>query len=193
MAACRRSAARNADAGSAATLPRWPNAAKPLDDLARAPDRRGTLAIATYGVHEMFNIVGAGNMTVLQGVMIFFFAITLCWIAFAVASADCRPPAAAAAPPHRNRCDGLTALLMPVYNEDPIRTTAALQAMAEALHAAVQHSIFEIAIISDSTHANAWIAESLAVDRAAPRPRWRHARALSPALAQHRAQGRQRR
>jgi membrane glycosyltransferase len=62
-------------------------------------------------------------------------------------------------------------LLMPVYNEDPLRTTAALQAMAEALGAlgAAGHfeiaRHFEIVILSDSTNADAWIAESLAVDR----------------------------
>src|SRR5690606_326933 len=73
-------------------------------------------------------------------------------------------------PPPRRRQDvslsgSRTALLMPIYNEDPTRTTAALAAMAEALaqQDAAQH--FEIVVISDSTHADAWISESLAIDR----------------------------
>ena len=47
----------------------------------------GTLGLAGYGVFEMLGIVSFSNMTVLQGVMIFFFTITLGWIAFACASA----------------------------------------------------------------------------------------------------------
>ncbi len=58
-----------------------------------------------------------------------------------------------------------TALLMPIYNEDPTATTSALQAMAEALAQAGAAQHFEIVIISDSTQVDPWINESLAVDR----------------------------
>lgn len=133
--------------------------------LARALSIATTLGITGYGVFEMVAIVGFSKMTVLQGVMIFFFVLTLGWIAHAAGSA------AAALLPVRSRklsaarVDSRTALLMPVYNEDPIRTTAALQAMAEALATQGDARLFEIVIISDSTHVNSWIAESLAVDR----------------------------
>jgi len=125
----------------------------------------GALGITSYGIWEMIGVVGFSNMTVLQGVMIFFFAITLGWIAFAATSALAGfflPAARAAEAPLG---DSRTALLMPVYNEDPVNTTAALQAMAEALDAAGAAHNFEIVIISDSTNVDAWIAESLAVDR----------------------------
>jgi len=125
----------------------------------------GTLAITGYGVSEMFGIVGAGNMTALQAVMIFFFAITLCWIAFACASAVAGFFLPGPRPVEAPLDDSVTALVMPVYNEDPIRTTAALQAMAEALIIDGVAANFEIVIISDSTNVDAWIAESLAVDR----------------------------
>lgn len=133
--------------------------------IARALSIAATLSITGYGVFEMIAIVGFSNMTVLQGVMIFFFVITLGWIAFAAGSA-----VAALLPVHVHRApvenkDSRTALLMPVYNEDPVRTTAALQAMAEALATRGAAHQFEIVIISDSTNANSWIAESLAVDR----------------------------
>jgi len=126
----------------------------------------GALAIATYGVVEMLNVVRFSNMTALQGVMIFFFAMTLLWIAFAASSSAAsllqilqlrRQPPSPLQP-----CRA--ALLMPIYNEDPIRTTAALQAMAEALAAAQAAAYFEVVIISDSTQCDAWIAESLAVE-----------------------------
>ena len=126
----------------------------------------GTAAITTYGIYEMFGIVGFARMTVLQAILIFFFAITLAWIAFACASAvigSLLPIVGdkTTAPAGNSR----TALLMPVYNESAEQTTAALQAMAEALEQAGVASHFEIVIISDSTNADAWISESLAVDR----------------------------
>lgn len=124
-----------------------------------------TLAITGYGVFEMIAIVGFGSMTWLQGVMIFFFAITLGWIAFAAGSTVAGLLAPALRGPAKSIAGSRTALLMPVYNEDPIRTTAALQAMAETLGAIGAAGHFEIVILSDSTNADAWIAESLAVDR----------------------------
>jgi membrane glycosyltransferase len=125
-----------------------------------------TLGLAGYGVFEMLGIVSFTNMTVLQGVMIVFFAITLLWISFAAASAitgfllpTLRSPEVPSIAGSR------TALVMPIYNEDPARTTAALYAMAEALAEIDAARHFEIAIISDSTNADAWISESLAVDQ----------------------------
>ena len=54
---------------------------------------------------------------------------------------------------------------MPIYNEDPVRTTAALQCMAEALAHIDANRGFEIVILSDSTDADAWIRESVGVER----------------------------
>ncbi len=53
---------------------------------------------------------------------------------------------------------------MPIYNEDPVRTTAALQAMAEALQGIGTNHCFEIVVLSDSTNADAWIRETAAID-----------------------------
>jgi membrane glycosyltransferase len=131
---------------------------------ARALAFGGAAAICAYGVVEMLNVVRFSDMTALQGVMIGFFAVTLLWIAFAAASGVASllhwAPGRCTAPPLPS---ARVALLMPVYNEDPIRTTAALQAMAEALHAAGAAPLFQIVVVSDSTQSNAWIAESAAV------------------------------
>jgi membrane glycosyltransferase len=159
--------------------------AMPVQDLGRAPATRvlpqtrwttwparliaiaGALAIGLYGVVEMLNVVRFSNMTALQGVMLFFFTVTLLWIAFAASS--CIAGLLQVLRRHRSAPAALqpcrVALLMPVYNEDPIRTTAALQAMAEALVTARAAAHFDIVIISDSTQCDAWIAESLAVAR----------------------------
>ncbi|MET0533909.1 MAG: glucan biosynthesis glucosyltransferase H, partial [Steroidobacter sp.] len=55
--------------------------------FARAIALAGTLGITGYGVYEMLGIVDFARMTLLQGVLLFFFTITLAWIAFAAASA----------------------------------------------------------------------------------------------------------
>lgn len=125
-----------------------------------------TLGITGYGVYEMLGIVSFSSMTVLQGVMILFFTVTLAWIAFSAASAI----AGVLVPLHKPKTQATlqgsrTALLMPIYNEDPTHTTAALQAMAEALAQVQAAQHFEIVIISDSTQVDPWINESLAVDR----------------------------
>jgi membrane glycosyltransferase len=134
--------------------------------LARAITILATLGITGYGVFEMLGIVEFSKMTVLQGVMIFFFTITLAWIAFSAASAI----AGLLVPLHIPKTQATlagsrTALLMPIYNEDPTHTTSALQAMAEALAQAGAAQHFEIVIISDSTQVDPWINESLAIDR----------------------------
>src|SRR5271155_2244155 len=114
----------------------------------------------------MLQVVRFASMTLLQGLMIFFFAVSLGWIAFAAGSV------LAGASKRRElilaqNADSkvLTALVMPIYNEDPTRTTAGLQAMAEALRAIDAHAGFELVILSDSTNADAWIRESVGVDR----------------------------
>src|ERR1700688_3117679 len=122
-----------------------------------------TVGVTTYGVYQMLQVVRFASMTLLQGLMIFFFAVSLGWIAFAAGSVlagaskrrDPRPGSGPAT---------LTALVMPIYNEDPQRTAAALQAMGEALHDIDAHRGFEIVILSDSTDADAWIRETLSVD-----------------------------
>ena len=134
--------------------------------IARAIACLGALAFTGYGVYEMLGIVSFSNMTVLQGVMIVFFAVTLAWISFAASSSI----AGLFVPPPRPSGEGsiagsLTALVMPIYNEDPARTTSAMRALAEALGDAGAAQQFEIVVISDSTNADAWIAESLAVDQ----------------------------
>ncbi|HEX3397630.1 MAG TPA: glucans biosynthesis glucosyltransferase MdoH [Steroidobacteraceae bacterium] len=124
-----------------------------------------TVGVTTYGVYQMLQVVRFASMTLLQGTMIFFFAISLGWIAFAAGSVlagaskrrDPIPPQAPAG--------SLTALVMPIYNEDPTRTAAALQAMAEALQRIDAHQGFEIVMLSDSTDADAWIRETLSVAR----------------------------
>ncbi len=138
---------------------------KPVTWFARLIALGATVGIAGYGIWEMIAIVGFGNMTNLQAVMMVFFSVTLTWIAFSAASALCGLLTPRLHFPSAPADGSRTALVMPVYNEDPLRTTAALQAMAEELASIDSARYFEIAIVSDSTNADAWIAETLAADR----------------------------
>jgi membrane glycosyltransferase len=173
-------AAFDARLGSGGMPPEGP-LEMPPQDLDYKPPRRGrpvpgaavlyarfilatiTFGVTIYGVYQMLQVVRFASMTLLQGLMIFFFAISLGWIAFAAGSV------LAGASKRRDRHPDsvgttLTALVMPIYNEDPLRTTAGLQAMAEALALIDAHRSFEIVILSDSTNADSWIRETLSVD-----------------------------
>ena len=45
-----------------------------------------SVGVTTYGVYQMLQVVRFASMTLLQGTMIFFFAVSLGWIAFAAGS-----------------------------------------------------------------------------------------------------------
>jgi len=171
--------------GGVGGMPPDSPAPMPPQDLRRVPPRRErvrisaavlfarcilitvTLGVSAYGTYQMLQVVRFASMTLLQGLMIFFFAVSLSWIAFSagsvLAGASKRRERVPDADPAANT--SLTALVMPIYNEDPRRTMTALQAMAEALIALDAHRGFEIVVLSDSTDADAWIRETVSVDR----------------------------
>jgi membrane glycosyltransferase len=125
-----------------------------------------SLGITTYGIYQMLQVVRFANMTVLQGMMIFFFGVSLAWIAFSAGSviAGASKRRDPLPDPHTGLGGTRTALVMPIYNEDPTRTTAALQAMGEALQRLGSCRAFEMVVLSDSTNADAWIRETAAVE-----------------------------
>jgi membrane glycosyltransferase len=114
----------------------------------------------------MLASVGKMSMSEVQALFVVLFSVTFTWIAFSSASAL----TGLLMPSERFReviltSGSRTVLLMPVHNENPLNLTAALQAMAEALNAMNAAAFFEIAIISDTTDADAWIAETIAINR----------------------------
>ena len=129
----------------------------------------GTLLLTALGAYEMAMVVSAGGVTVLEAAMTALFVVTFAWIAFSASSAL----AGLVAPPRRRDIAALqdrklkskTALVMPIYHEDPIETTKALGEIARGLAEGGQAGAFEIVILSDSTGADAWVAETVAVDR----------------------------
>lgn len=168
---------------SGATPPPAP-LAMPVQDLATAPAAKfgkqplttllarlvsfiGALGLTAYAGHQMFLIISVSEVTRLQWLLLALFVITFGWIALAATSSvagmlfghPVRRAAKNAVP------KGKTVLLMPVYNEDPAATCAALSAMANALIAQEHHDCFEIFIISDSTQPEVWVQETAAVSR----------------------------
>ena len=82
----------------------------------------------------MYQVISPVNVTTLQVLFASFFALTFAWIAFSCASAILGFLVLlfgkAKLPPLADTADmGRTALLMPVYNEDPERVFAALSRM----------------------------------------------------------------
>lgn len=129
----------------------------------------GAGLLTAMGTYEMTQVVAVGGTTVLEGIMAALFAVSFCWIALSA----CAALAGLLVPPMPHirlgrtggRLATRTALVMPIYNEDPIRTTAALEVMARGLHGLGEAHAFEIVILSDSMNADSWVAETLAADR----------------------------
>ncbi|HDZ08176.1 glucans biosynthesis glucosyltransferase MdoH [Pseudohongiella sp.] len=122
-----------------------------------------TLAVTSYGVYEMYAVLNR-SITTVQWVFLILFSINFAWISFAGSQAllgflllmfrdirgrrylHDRPPAIR------------TAVLVPVYNEDPVRVAAAIETMAAGL-ADDAPGRFAFFILSDTNNASAWINE----------------------------------
>ena len=126
----------------------------------------GTAALSTYGIREMYEVM-TGELTVLQWVFLVLFSINFIWISFAGCQAvlgfflRLQQDLFGFRPIH-NELPGInTAVLAPVYNEDPTRVAAALRAMAQGLADAAPGK-FAFFILSDTTNPAAWMREEQA-------------------------------
>ncbi|MEO1081183.1 MAG: glucans biosynthesis glucosyltransferase MdoH [Pseudomonadota bacterium] len=122
-----------------------------------------TATVSVYGVREMYGVLSTSTITSLQWVFLVLFAINFCWIAYAFAQATLgflagllprlRPP-----PTYEGELPFRTAILMPVYNENPTRVAAALTVMRNGL-ASLEPGKFAFFILSDTNRADAWVQE----------------------------------
>ncbi len=119
-----------------------------------------TLAMTAYGLREMHGVLVVAGITPTQVVFLVLFAINFSWITFAAGNAVLgtlvtlwrpRQPPAAEEPL-------TTAVLLPIYNEDPGRIGAALRVLATDL-AALAPARFAIFVLSDTNSASAWLRE----------------------------------
>ncbi len=131
--------------------------------LARLLTFGGALALTSYATLEMIAVVSVGIVSVLQWAMVALFAVTFGWISLAATAAisgvlfgGVRRRATA-----ETRVEQRTALVMPVYNENPAGTFSALFAMAEALLER-DATGFEIFVLSDTTRPEIYVKETAA-------------------------------
>lgn len=122
-----------------------------------------TLAVAQYGVREMHDVM-AGSITVLQWIFLVLFAINFSWISFAGCQAllgflkIIGRDLMGRRHIHEHLPGIRTAVLVPVYNEEPVRVAAAIAAMATGLGNTAPGK-FHFFILSDSNDPGAWINE----------------------------------
>ena len=114
-----------------------------------------SLLITAFGTWKMYMVISPVNVTTLQVLFATFFALTFAWIAFSCASAILGfvvlLRGKASLPPLAETSEmGRTALLMPVYNEDPERVFAALSRMGQALRREGVARHFDIFVLSDT-------------------------------------------
>ncbi len=163
------------DAGPWVHVPAAAPLAMPVQDfsarveIASEPRRRGywvprsaifagaAVLTAAFG-YELFSILAFAVMTPLQFLFLVLSTIAFGWIAlgslsgalgflplFAGERADSVPPPDAGAP-----LTARTALLFPVYHEDPTRVSGAIEAMADELASLGRQSMFDVFVLSDT-------------------------------------------
>ena len=139
-----------------------------------------TGALSAFGSYQMALTLFAGAVTPLTVLVLTLFTLSFAWISLAFVNAAIgtivamrlrRAPAAADGTPIAGR----TAVLMPVYNEQPERTFSALEAMARGVTALGHARAFDWFVLSDTTDARIALAEYSAFvalrDRLAPASR----------------------
>lgn len=145
---------------------RIPSRSEPMPRLARLFVFGGAALLTAYGAWQMYEVISvSGGATALQYALLVLFTLNFSWIAlaftggllgfFSLLKSRYRATAIPA-------LSGRTAVVMPVYNEETARTFAAVQAMREEVEATGFGSRFDWFILSDSTVADAWIAEERA-------------------------------
>jgi membrane glycosyltransferase len=119
----------------------------------------GTLALTALAAYQIWWLLRGGGIDVLEGTLLVLFVALFAWIALAFVAAvpgflhlvsgrrlRLGLQAHGPLPELRER----TALLMPIYNEDPHRVMAGLQAVLESVQATGQGARFDTFVLSDT-------------------------------------------
>ncbi|PTL75844.1 glucans biosynthesis glucosyltransferase MdoH [Vitiosangium sp. GDMCC 1.1324] len=134
----------------------------------------GLAALSTaLGTWEMLQLLSVRGLTPPEWVMAGLFALCFGWIALSFWTAVAGflqlafggrvpglrwPGAEEAAAPLKSR----VVVVMPIHNEDPASVFANVQATYESVAATGRLEAFDFYVLSDSTRAEAWVAEELA-------------------------------
>lgn len=131
-----------------------------------------TLVITAAASYEMYQVLSVRSLTALQIALLVVFPLNFVWIAlpfvsgvagFAIllrghTAGDLVIPPLQPTPMLTTR----TALLMPIYNEEPHRIFASIQAIYESLEAIGALESFDFFILSDTTEPHIWLDEEAA-------------------------------
>lgn len=122
-----------------------------------------TALLASYGILEMYGVLSTATITALQWGFLLLFAVNFTWVAFAFAQAlvgflaslipRLFPPAE-----FEGELPFRSAVLLPVYNEDPVPVAAAIRTMRQGL-AAREPGKYAFFILSDTNQPGAWLRE----------------------------------
>ncbi len=134
----------------------------------------GTGVLTLAGGYGMYDVVKVGGVTFLEAMLLGLFLVLLAWIAlsFMSALAGCLVLLTRRRPglPIDTRCPlprvtSRTAMLLPIYNEDPHHIMARLRAMYESVNATRAGKQFDWFLLSDTTDPDIWIREEMAFIR----------------------------
>ncbi|MGY1408380.1 glucans biosynthesis glucosyltransferase MdoH [Luteimonas sp. A611] len=136
-----------------------PPSSPPRMALRRTAVFGGTALLSLVAAYQMWWLLRGNGISVLEGVLLALFVPLFAWIALSFASAVPGFVRVLRDQPLRLglSSDGplpwlstRTALLVPVYNEDPHRTFAGVQAILESVVATGQGACFDVFILSDT-------------------------------------------
>ncbi len=138
---------------------------KPL--LARLVAFGGMAAVTAMGAWQMYRVVEAGGVTLLEWLFLVLFVINFSWISLAfmtgiLGAAHLLRHGLSRRPDLPARLAERTAVVMPIYNESPARVFGTVQAIAEDVIATGHGASFDFFFLSDTTDPDIWIAEERA-------------------------------
>ena len=126
----------------------------------------GGFVLTAYGTYQMYKVIEVGGVTLLEWGLLILFIANFSWIALACTSACAGflsllfvrhdPPVRPEVLHQR------TAIVMPVYNEEPARIYSALEAMIEEVEKSGLGDAFEWFFLSDTTDPEIYVAEEQA-------------------------------
>jgi membrane glycosyltransferase len=113
-----------------------------------------TALLSSYAVWEMHQVIGQGNATALQYVLLFLFGLTFIWIAFAAANALLGfiiTKTSSERSPRGLALTTRTAVAMPIHNENTKPVFSSIARMADDLVQSAEASHFDLFVLSDTT------------------------------------------
>ncbi|ADM09057.1 periplasmic glucans biosynthesis protein MdoH [Parvularcula bermudensis HTCC2503] len=127
----------------------------------------GAIGITAFATREMYLVLAVAEMIPLEWALLSLFSINLAWITFGFVSATIglvlvltdRPRPS---PPAQWRPRTKTAILFPVYNEDPAHICATVEAVAHALSTSAPGA-FACFVLADTNRPGAALREEAAL------------------------------